>query len=215
MTSNRFVKAGTAWLTDHVIEHWPAYVVLAISGGGTSYAARATSWITSYGPIAWVFCGLAGGLIGLCVYGVFVWLKGQKIEQDLVLLIGKRSGVSPTLHNYEEQRIGLGEFFNPYYIPYRNKVFRRCQVWGPALVFLLRGGKFDRCGFKDVQIVIAKEKEVIYGVIAFESPSFIDCEISNITLVMTRADYNNLPADLRRGMPVIHELPEQQRKPDR
>jgi hypothetical protein len=136
MSVRKLVKSGTQWITDHLIEHWPAYVVFFVSGSGAAYAAKVTAWVALYGPLAWITSGFVGAIGGLFIYGIFVWLRGKKIDQDLARAVAERAGVSPTLSAYENQRIYLGEFFNPYYAPYKNKVFRRCQVWGPSLVHL-------------------------------------------------------------------------------
>ena len=104
---------------------------------------------------------------------------------------------------FENRIIKMSEFFHPYYIVNKDKIFDQCRIVGPASVVFF-GVTMIGCEFKHCQVVIVKDNIAMWGVGAFENPVFSCCEVCDLTMVMNQATYDAIKNDdFKKYIPVV------------
>jgi hypothetical protein len=203
-SADALVKVEGLWsLVELVKTQWP-YLLFVFSGGGmVGFATKATEWLGSIGPIAWVIGFFLGCLlvlaIGLAWEAVKYWkLRRQQISVSL------SKGFNPLLTRFETQRVPLPEMFNPEYISAKKKEFIDCDLYGPAILYAT-GCNFSGVGFSGCQIVVMRDNAVVTGgVLALEQATILRGTMRNVTLLMTKDQYDDLPGDLKEFVPLIN-----------
>ena len=114
----------------------------------------------------------------------------------------QRSGINPRQDMFENTVVHLNDLFNPFYLWYRNKQFKNCEVRDPSLCLfrelVIIGGSTKEC-----QIAIVRDRAPLFGVIVFEHARFYDCDLCNITFLVTKDHYENMNDDWKEYIPVI------------
>ena len=208
-TAAKMVKSALSWGLDWVIDHWPTLLAFIVGGGGMSYLASATTWVMAWGPIVIGAAFFAGAYLAAGVYAIFVSISSRRVQNQFAEQALQKSSVSPLEESYQKQRVMIADFYNPYYVSYKNKRFQSCQVWGPAQIVMVGNVLVTGCTFKHCQVVVARDDATLFGAVGFEHISFIDCEMANLTLVMPRGVYNNIVAaqpDFAKYIPVVNAL---------
>lgn len=117
-----------------------AFVASAAGAAVMGALAKATAWVSAYGPIAW-------GLIGLtsfaALYALMIW--GRKTtsasRRDRAnALVAERAAefatVNPLAPHFVNQRIRLSDLHSPFGEPLRDRTFSGCDLIGPAVILL-------------------------------------------------------------------------------
>lgn len=170
-----------------------------------TYLAKITTWVNDLGPFALGVAFFIGAYLAVGAYAIFVWIKKQSLQNSLAKATIERSGVNPIEKRFERQRIKMGDFFNPFYTAHKSKVFDQCQIWGPANIYLM-GASIISCTTKFVEVVIVKDGATTWGATAFDNPTFLDCELCNLTLLMNKVTYDHIcknAPDFAKYIPVI------------
>jgi hypothetical protein len=211
--NTRGLKAIRAWASTWIAERWLELLIGFFAGGGMIYVATITEWMKPLGPMGWALAGFIPMLIVIPLYALYWWTRGRRDVMDFTKRIAEKSGVSPLEPVFERKRINIADFYNPYYVPYKSKRFLNCQIWGPANVVLINshlvGGEFKHCQF----VILKKDSTPLFGVVLLDHAVITDCEISNITLLMNRKNYEQVVRD-NPGLDVhVHVINEEFNKP--
>lgn len=193
-----------SWVVDWLIGHWPTIVAAVIGGGGMAYLASASAFLNKHGPVAWGAVGLSSFL----VLAVSLACVGYWKERSALADFARKSTLSVTSNPlspvHSNERIQLIDFFHPYYKPLTNIRFENCDLMGPASVYS-EGGTFDRCGFNQCEVVIVRTDRPVIGGIHLRRPTLVNCNLYRITFLMPVDQFNNLPAEMKSGVPVISD----------
>jgi hypothetical protein len=100
--------------------------------GVPAWAAHATGWLASYGPIAWVGAGLIG-MLACSVVAYLVSITYVKIRTiRLLRRISERAdAINPMDQYFHSKRINLQWFVPPSGDAVEGKTFTKCEIIGP------------------------------------------------------------------------------------
>lgn len=194
------MKLSIEWLID---KSWPLFWVV-FGGSLTAYLSNLTDWLSKTGPILYLVAITVGGFLFLGMYYLMQKTTRVKIENEFAKKALAHNSANPLSSNFEKCVVKIPEFYSPFYIKHKKKNFKSCQIIGPGNVIL--GGSILQHGeFRECQIVILNQnqKMSIYNVTVFEDCSFIDCQVINITILMTKENYSALPIEVKRNVTVI------------
>lgn len=125
-----------------------AFAFIASAAGATAmgFLAKATGWITDYGPIAWG--GIALGTF-VVIYVLLIWGRGRLAvarQQRAAAMIAERTAehasVNPSAPDFKHQRVRLTDLYTPFGAPIEDRAFRDCDLIGPAVLWLSPGTVF-------------------------------------------------------------------------
>jgi len=169
---------------------------------GPAWATYVTPAMQEYSPISWVAAGFAGlAAVTIILVGwAFIYSTFSLARRTAQII--EKSGVNPLDERFDRKNIRLLDFYRPQYVPHKDKDFRNCEVTGPGLVYFT-GVTFDHCKYRHVQIVVVGEGNR-WGMTVFENAKFLNCDILNITMMMSKAAYETLPQDIKDNVPVIN-----------
>lgn len=206
MSIQRLTKFESLWsLWNLVRDHWDKIITFALGGGGMTYLVWITDWINAYGPAAWGVAFFVGAYAALGLLAVWQRITSRQFINKQAEISLSREGVNPRAKRFEKQKIPLGEFYSPFYFPHHNKEFIDCDIAGPSMLALM-GSTMSDVEFRHCQIVIIRDGITLWGVTAFMNSRIFGGTMANVTLLMTRDQYNHLPEDVRNNVPVIHEI---------
>ena len=195
------------WIYDRITNNWP-WIVAIFGGGGMTYLASISEWLSQWGPVGYGAAGIVAAIalytassLGYLAFGygreryAFAEYLGAAISTSHVNVL------SPT-HAYA--RIKLSDFYHPFMRPTQSVRFEACELMGPAMVFL-EGGTSVNCSFIDCEIVIAREDRGIKGGIWFKNCLFERSKFYRVTFMMNFDHYQNIPQEMRSTVPVISD----------
>lgn len=193
-------KLSVEWLID---KFWPIAWV-AFGSSLTAYFSYVTDWLSRLGPIVYLVAVFLGGYLSLGIYYLVQKTMRAKIENEFAKKALSNNSANPLSSSFDKQVVKIPDFYSPYYITHKKKTFNNCQIIGPGNV-LLGGSVLQYGDFRECQIVILNHnpKMRLFNVTAFEDCSFINCQIINITILMTKENYAQLPPDAKQYVPVI------------
>lgn len=122
---------------------WVGNVIVAAGGAMSAWAASATDWLSSYGPIAWVVAGLSASFIlALALLMIALAVAALRPQQ-------KPSGQSPVNTNVSSplERV-VGQIFENTAVPIDNRFFLDCKFVNATLLWdggntQWQGAKFE------------------------------------------------------------------------
>lgn len=135
------------------------YALVASTAGAALIGslAKATGWISAYGPIAW---GALGLLAFLIIYSVLIWgrsrLASSRKDRAAAMIAeraAEHSTVNPLAPDFRHQRIRLTDLYTPYGHPVEDRTFRGCDLVGPAVVWISPSTTFRRNHFHNVEYI--------------------------------------------------------------
>jgi hypothetical protein len=145
------------------------------------WAALGSTWLAVYGPIAWVGAG-AGGLLCLAAlmalyahYRTYM-ATARTMEERLAI----KDVVNPLDSNFDSKRISLDKLVFPVDKSITNKAFHRCEIIGPAIVFIT--GPMQSY-FLDSEIINCDHVAVKQGVYVYNAIKFIGCSFNRCRLI--------------------------------
>ncbi|THV22902.1 hypothetical protein [Peteryoungia ipomoeae] len=204
-TLQKIIKIESIWsLWNMVRDNWAQASIFFLGGGGLSYLAAATDWLNAWGPIAWGVAFFFGAFLALGIRYTWLAINSRHFINRQVEISVANDGVNPRESRFERRKIPLANFFSPYYFAHIRKNFIDCDMYGPVMLHM-NGGTLNGVEFRHCQIVIVREGVTLWGVTALESPTVIGGTMANVTLLMTRGQYFNMPQDMRDNVPIIHE----------
>jgi len=200
----RFFNSFKSWASDWLIEHWPAIVAVAFSGGGMTYLAKASEFLQPYGPVVWGAIGITTIVLLSLSYLFYSMAKSKSALANYANQRREVYSVNVLAPTHNNERIDIANFFHPFFKITENVRFEDCELFGPASMFLDRCN-LTGCNIHDCEIVIVRPDRPIKGVTAFKQCSFINCALYRVTWVMNYASYMSLPEAFRSGIPVISD----------
>lgn len=199
------VKALWSWVLDQAIEHWPQLFLVVLTGGGMTYLAHVTDWVTAYGPLAWGGIGLLSLLVTALV---FLFYGMARARLALALYLNNKASITAVntlapVHQHE--RIEFASFFNPFYRSTVEDVrFEHCDLMGPANI-ALGSSTLNECEFIDCDVIIVRADRKLTGAIFFDRCLFVRSRLYRVTLLMTVETYQHWPEEMRHTLPVISD----------
>ena len=188
---------------DRWVTRWGFLVAVGGTGAVTARFAAITHWMRPWGPIGWWIAFLAGCAIAVGIFSGFAWAYGRWMGDRELRKIVQRSGINPLNDSFYKETIKLSDFYNRDYVVHEAKSFRDCYLTGPAVLFL-DGGTITGVTFRHVQIVVlGQEIGTIWNVVPFKNCLISGGVMASLTLAMPRLQYDGLPEDMKKHVPVI------------
>ena len=167
-----------------------------MSFGIPAWAAAASNWLSSYGPIAWVGCGFLGLAI-FSVSGLVVsaartqWHKGTITK----IYAANRPLINPLENNFTKNRIFLTSFISPFQNIVKDKTFTDCHILGPMNI-VVSGGVLNYCTYDIADHVIIKSDGMQFKIpanaVIFQNCNFIRCAFVQITFLVPEAMFKSV-----------------------
>jgi hypothetical protein len=117
-----------------------AFIASAIGATIVGALARATAWISKYGPVAW---GIIGLIAFALLYILLIWGRGRLATARSLrasAMIAERAAehatVNPLSPDFRNQRIRLTDLYTPYGLPLSDRSFKHCDLIGPAVLWI-------------------------------------------------------------------------------
>lgn len=139
---------------------WERIWTVLLSGTGAwvmGALAKATAAINALGPIAWGGIGFATfvGLYVLFLVGTRVLADARKrrAEADFADRLADRSTINPLSDHFVGVRINLSDLYTPFGDPLKNYTFKRCELIGPAVIFMTPATVFRRNLINNVEFI--------------------------------------------------------------
>jgi hypothetical protein len=130
-----------------------------ISAAGLSFwAAKATAWLSAYGPIAWWGAALLGSLLSALVLFVFAkvryaWVMASASKQWRENV----SSVNPLESEFSKKRIKIEDLAHPITRIIENKRIIDCELLGPANIVLLSNNDISNIAFSHCDFVVIRD----------------------------------------------------------
>jgi hypothetical protein len=181
------------WM-DWLAKAWP--LLAALGGAGVMSAlARATVWLSAWGPIAWGGTFLAAflALYGAFLAGVRVTARAREtraMARYTEMVAGNQS-INPLDRLFERKRVNLSDFYHPFFKWHENPIFRHSEIFGPANLIVRGMPTFVHSNFNDCEYVIVKPGSKLTNVVGLDSPILENCDVYRVTFFL-------LPDDARR-----------------
>lgn len=192
-------KLSLEWIADKL---WPIGWML-FGGYATAAYVGALEIFKNYKSASFVILFIIGAFVFILMYFLTNKVRIQRISIKSAQLALDDSLTNPLETRFENKVIRLPEFYDPFYVGHKDKSFINCRIEGPGLLFIpdssIFGSEFRHC-----QIVIIKEKQMLYGVTVLRQCSISRGTICNCTLLMTRENYDLLE-ELHGNVPIISE----------
>lgn len=200
----RLLAAGSEWLWDKALGHWPEILVSVIGGGGMAYLARASAWLAPYGPVAWGGVGILALLLIALAYFLTTAGTARRRLSTYVVTKGSASTVNVLAPVHQDERVELSDFYHPYFHPTESVRFEHCELLGPANV-VFDGGTISQSSLIDCEIVIVRADRPVKGASLFRNCLIVRSRLYRVTLLMNHDTYRGLAPDMRSGVPVISD----------
>lgn len=176
---------------------WDRAYAFVISAGGAAMIgalAKATSWISAYGPVAWGAIGLSAFVI---LYVLLIWGRGRlaaaRLERASAMIAERASEhatVNPLSEDFRNQRIRLTDLYTPTGDPIFDRTFRRCDLIGPAVVWVSPWTTFASNRIDNVEFIRidAKTARKWPNKLAIVRGSIVDCHLVNVIFLVDERD---------------------------
>lgn len=193
------VKLSTEWIIDKI---W-VFTWMIFGGSITATYLSILNAIKEYRDQAFVLLFIVGCVVFLGIYHIFNKIRQHSIYLKSAQLSLAESHTNPLENEFDRKTIRVSDFFDHFYIGHKRKIFKRCRIEGPGLIYIPNSSLID-CHLKFCQIVIIKGGTHMTGVTIFESASMFNCEILNCTILLTRSEYDSI-SHLHEHVPVLNE----------
>lgn len=200
----RWIKAAWEWLVDQFIGHWPAIVTVIVAGGGMSYLAAVSKWLSPYEPVAGGAIGIATAFLIALVYYLFGVGRVRHTYSNYLTQSARTAATNVLAPIHQHERIALATFYHPFYRPTLNARFENCELFGPVNI-VPDGCQFISGRFNECEIVIIRGDRPIKGATVFRLCTFLNFQMYRVTMLMTIQTYHALPAEMRQWLPVISD----------
>lgn len=148
------------------------------TGALSAWAAHATQTLQQFAPFSWVMAGLLGALLALWIW--WLWWKAWDFRLKVRMraaLANPTALINPGDSVFQNKRIKLTEFFDPFWSRCEGKTFIDCDLIGPAVI-LFHGGTPEiqnaiDCDFVSVQV----GKPLRHGFV------FVNCTLRNCRVI--------------------------------
>lgn len=182
---------------------WDKVAALAASAAGAgimAWLASLTTWIHSYGPIAW-------GAVGLITFLTLIWsissaqalIASSMVKRAHARITDKiydTALINPLEQNFMSKRISLYDLRTPMGEPVKNKVFNQCELIGPAVI-LLNGGGITGNSFHYVEFSkIKNEFRAMPNKLVLEHCQLVNCKIYNVIFLVPEQMVDALEKDM-------------------
>ena len=162
-----------------------------VSGVGlaSAWIAAHTTWLSTYGPIAWWAAALSGAFITtIILIGVvqvrFVWLKGVAIGhwQEAV------DNINPLDSEFTRRRINIQDLVSPVTYSVSKKRFVDCELIGPANIMFRSNINANGARFINCDIVMLRPKgAALVNVVPFNDIQIFGGTVSKCTIYLPEA----------------------------
>jgi len=189
------MKKFWSWLSNasNSISIWQfiSGTVLVAGFSLSAWAGYASIWLDSYGPIAWLICGLIGSLnIAFALYIVSVartkWICATLQKQ----FHAEHDRINPQDVHFLNRRISLGDLLPPGNVSVSGKTFENCDIVGPLNIFpiatTIMKCKYVTCDYVAIK-PITDEKPL--NATVFENCRFINCRIFFVSFLVLEENY--------------------------
>lgn len=200
-------KSFQNWAIEKFLENAIQGAVGFAGGFLTAYSAKVSNinfFENAKDPFFIVIYFFIGAFLSILFFYFYTFVQKKSINNLYAKHVFENSKVNVLKNQFNDEKISITEFFDPYYIPHTGKIFINCTITGPALLFCKNISMTDMT-FRSVQIVIVKDNQGVFGAVALENCTLRGGSLRNVTLLMNRQTYNSLPAELRQHVPVINE----------
>lgn len=178
--------AVTQWLWDRTY----AFVASTAGAAMIGALAKATGWVSAYGPLAWGLIALATFVL---LYTLLIWgrsrLAAARKERAAAMIAertAEHSTVNPLAEDFRNQRIRLVDLYTPFGDPIFDRTFRRCDLIGPAVIWLspqtsFRRNRGDNVEYIKVNAFTAQKWPNKLGIVR---GSIEDCYLANVIIIV-------------------------------
>lgn len=173
------------WLYDRVANNWQ-WILPLLGGSGMSYLASVSSWLNSYGSVAWGAVGIVSFLIIALVIWILASARERWAQAEYYQEIAKPSeDVNPLDSNFEHKRFSVQTFFSHFYILNKGKFFKECDIVGPGAIALIADCKLYEPELFHCDFVVRKPSQnKSFTAAGFERTTFERCRFFNVTLLI-------------------------------
>ncbi|EIC9817015.1 MULTISPECIES: hypothetical protein [unclassified Vibrio] len=200
----KLIKSIQSLVVDFILTKGPVLLMAFVGGSGMTYLAKVSAPLVPYGPVAWASIGLVSFfLICLSLAFIGMWLEKKALSKFTSKIV-ETATTNPLSPSHSDRKINLIDFYHPFYKATQNVRFERCDLMGPANLYS-EGGSFDNCAFNDCEIVIVRDDRPIRGVVPLVRPMFLNCHLYRITFLMPITQYQALPSEMKKGVPIISD----------
>ena len=197
------VASFVVGVLEKIVSNWTTLATYV--GGGALMSALA--WFQQLPPLYWGSCFFAG----LILVSFFRLLNAATDQRKSMAKYAERhaqsSSINPLAKDFEDQQLNAHDFYHPYFQPRRNLVFRNCELFGPANLFINGDISFRTgCFFHECTAVIVKNNQSLTSAVFLRDVTFTDCNFYRLSILMTAHDAKALKHIIpfgKPGLPVI------------
>jgi len=154
------------------------------SFGITVWAASATRWLASFGPLAWVACGFLGALLFVGLAFLWAMVRLRVFQSKLYeRRASEKTDINILEDNFFKKIIILSDVYDVFHQINRNKTFRECRFSGPMVMSFGNNVTITESSFNECNYIVVSEGW-LRGVVAFSDSTFRGCEFDSITFVI-------------------------------
>ncbi|WP_279358057.1 helix-turn-helix domain-containing protein [Methylobacterium indicum] len=133
----------------------------------------------------------------------YFWIRDAagKHRMSMDEIRDKFQGFNIAKQEFLEQVLPLSNIFKRQAVSLIEKKFINCVFKGPANVMFSGAVSFNN--IIDAEIVVVKKDATIKNAILFDKCIFQNCDLENVTLLLTPDQYNILSKRMKLGIPTI------------
>lgn len=191
---------------------WNTVTVLmtsAVGAGIMSWLASLTTWINSYGSIAWGAVGLATLLVLLwAITGSQAMIANSRLKNAQARIADKSydtAMINPLDQNFAGKRISLHDLRTPLGEPLIGRVFNNCELLGPAVI-IMNGGGLNGCTFASVEFgKIKNEFFPLPNKLSLEDCQLVGCKVYNVIFLVPEMLVSKFENDMPNMKWITHD----------
>lgn len=169
--------------------------IMRIAGGVmTAWAAWATTTMQGYAPLSYVVAFLVGALLVSAIFAVTGWFRVELIKAKIhAKLLKEPSNFDPLESHFHKKRLNISQLSSPINNEINQKSFTKCEILGPADVYIGTGNIITRNRIGNCNFIAVKRGIPLFNVINMVHCSIDDCEVFGINFFVHPDAVRHIP----------------------
>ncbi len=183
------------WAYERIANNWHWLVAIFVAGGGMSYLASATEWLSSWGPAGIGAVGLASALLTwLALAGASLWrakaLERRARAHAISQWKEQVDSFNPLEDMFNKKRMRVVDLANPITHQINKKNLIDCELLGPANIYFVGKNALNNTTLVDCDIVVLRrsKKLRIVNVVRVQDVTMVGGAILRCTIFIRQAE---------------------------
>lgn len=196
---------GALAFWDRLLKWSPTVLGTAFSSYIAGWATATTNAVSQYAPLSWIAAALVGGCMFLLARALWYSARVNAEKLEFARDAGKRtSSINPVDAVFTKQRIELQQFRNQFNEVVDGKTFVDCELYGPAVVFLLGNISMSGAGIANCEFVRVRNGAAVFNSIPFSNLTVTRGKMRGLTILVPESMVDTVNAGIHNIQWITH-----------